>query len=284
MRRQGQYSDSGINPMVAAQMQHMSGQRLQLNSGSSHFAGGSDSFRSSEEHQYMSSKSEGQWQWDRDGQKGSNQISSQSYKEGHGNDISRTLYEGQMSDSKLGMEMQGTKDPRAHARQDELEGRFDDSTFPQTFEGLEQNFFNDLMNLTKEQHEAEDRENARHRERLNEINVQYQEKLMAVRARQATHREEFLRKDAQVRHQQYQQATGNSYQTNAGVSDAHGFGSSANATNTFVDAHRGYAAGHYESYGERAEYAGGARGRGFGSRGQHSGGRAYSSRGRGRYF
>lgn len=83
---------------------------------------------------------------------------------GQVNDISRTLYEGQMSDSKLGMEMQAKKDPRAQAHQDELDARFNDSSFPQTFEGLEQKFLIDIMNLTKEQQEAEDRENARHRE------------------------------------------------------------------------------------------------------------------------
>ncbi|RWV92108.1 hypothetical protein BHE74_00037768 [Ensete ventricosum] len=80
MRRQGQYAD--INPAIAAQMQHMSGQRLQHSSDMSHFSGGSDSFQHGEEHHYMPSKAEGQWQWDRDGTKGSNQISSQLYKEG----------------------------------------------------------------------------------------------------------------------------------------------------------------------------------------------------------
>lgn len=80
MRRQGQYAD--INPAMAAQMQHMSGQRLQHSSDMSHFPGGSDSFQHGEEHHYMPSKAEGQWQWDRDGTKGSNQLPSQLYKEG----------------------------------------------------------------------------------------------------------------------------------------------------------------------------------------------------------
>ncbi|URD96814.1 hypothetical protein MUK42_34555 [Musa troglodytarum] len=80
MRRQGQYAD--INPAIAAQMQHMSGQRLQHSSDMSHFPGGSDSFQHGEEHHYMPSKSEEQWQWDRDGTKGSNQLPSQLYKEG----------------------------------------------------------------------------------------------------------------------------------------------------------------------------------------------------------
>ncbi|CAL9083444.1 unnamed protein product [Musa textilis] len=282
MRRQGQYAD--INPAIAAQMQHMSGQRLQHSSDMSHFPGGSDSFQHGEEHHYMPSKSEEQWQWDRDGTKGSNQLPSQLYKEGPGSNVLSTLYEAQMSDSKLGREMQINRDPRAHARQDELVSTFDDSTLPQTFEGLEQKFVNDIINLAKEQQEAEDRENARHRERLNEINTQYQEKLLAVRARQATQREDMLLKESQARYQQYQQASANSYQSNAGASDAHGFGAAPNAVGTYDDAPRGYAAGHYDSYGERAELSrgGGARGRGFGSRGRYPGGRAYNSRGR--YF
>lgn len=82
MRRQGQYADPGINPMVAAQMQHMSAQRLQHKSGMSHFPGRAASLRTDEEQQYLSSKAEGQGQWDADGLKGSNQLSSHMYKEG----------------------------------------------------------------------------------------------------------------------------------------------------------------------------------------------------------
>lgn len=92
-----------------------------------------------------------------------------------------------------------------------------------------------------------------------------------------------LHKESQARHQQYQQAYVNSFQSNAGASDAHGFGAAPNAVSTYDDAPRGYAASHYDSYGERAELSrGGAKGRGFGSRGRYTGGRAYNSRGR--YF
>lgn len=84
MRRQGQYTDSGINPMVTAQMQQrLSAQRLLHNSGARNYPGGSGSFQPGEEHQHMYSKAEGQWQWDRDGIKtGLNQLPSQMYKEG----------------------------------------------------------------------------------------------------------------------------------------------------------------------------------------------------------
>ena len=120
-------------------------------------------------------------------------------------------------------------------------------------------------------------------QRLSEINNQYQEKLLAIRARQATRREELLRKESQSRHQQYQQASVNNYQTSAGRSDAHGYGSNANA-GALGDPHRSYgAAGNFESYGERSSYGGGPRDRGeYEPRGQYPGGRAYNSAGR--YF
>lgn len=83
---------------------------------------------------------------------------------GQGSDSSRSLYGGQSSDSKIGLEKQANRDPRAQARQEEMEVGYEDNTLPQTFEGLEQNFFHDIMKLTKEQQDAEDLENARHRE------------------------------------------------------------------------------------------------------------------------
>lgn len=280
MRRQGQYADPGINPMVAAQMQHMSAQRLQHNSGMNHFPGRADSLQTDGEQQFMSSKAEGQWQWDRDGPKGLNQPSSNMFKEGQGRDTSRSSYEVQRSDSKIGLEKQVNRDPRSQARPEEMEAGYEDSTLPQTFEGLEQKFLHDIMKLTKEHQDAEDAENARHRERLSEINVQYHEKLLAVRARQATIRDEFLRKESQARHQQYQQANLNSYQNSAGPSEGFGYSSAAASASGYGDAHRAYSASHYDPYGDRSEFMGGARGHGFEPRGQYPGGRAYNSGGR----
>lgn len=87
-------------------------------------------------------------------------------------------------------------------------------------------------------------------QRLSEINAQYQEKLLAVRACQATHREEFLRKESQARHQQYQEADMNNYQNSAVPSEAFGYGSAAAAASAFGEAHRAYAASQYDHYGE----------------------------------
>uniref|UniRef100_A0A6V7QSY3 Uncharacterized protein n=1 Tax=Ananas comosus var. bracteatus TaxID=296719 RepID=A0A6V7QSY3_ANACO len=280
MRRQGQYADPGMNPMVAAQIQqHMSAQRLQQLSGNSQYSG-RDPMQPGEDHHYNLSKMEGQWQWHRDGSKDSSELPPYAYNEGQGTDGARSLYESQRLDSK-----QPSKDPRAQARHNEMEAGREDNILPQTYEGLEQKFLNDVVKLSKELHDAEDAENARHRERLGEINAQYQEKLIALRARQATRREEFLRKESQARLLQYQQASMQNYQNSAGPSEAQGFSSAAAtaaaasaAGSAYAESQRDYAsAGHYESYGQRSEVGRGGRGRGFEPRGQYSGGRGYNS-------
>ena len=45
-----------------------------------------------------------------------------------------------------------------------MENRFGDGLLPQNFDGLEQKFIDDIIKLAKEQNDAEDEENARHRE------------------------------------------------------------------------------------------------------------------------
>ncbi|GKV35059.1 hypothetical protein SLEP1_g43376 [Rubroshorea leprosula] len=46
------------------------------------------------------------------------------------------------------------------------------------------------MKLAKEQNDAEDAENARHRKKINAINAQYQGQLAALRAQHANGRDE----------------------------------------------------------------------------------------------
>lgn len=48
---------------------------------------------------------------------------------------------------------------------------FEDKPLSQTFEGLEQKFLDDIMKLAKDQSDAEDAENARHKEVCMIINV-----------------------------------------------------------------------------------------------------------------
>lgn len=76
----------------------------------------------------------------------------------------QTFYDGQRSDLKVGLEKQPNKESRDRPRNDRFEARREDYNLPRTFEGLEQNFHEDIVILSKELHDAEDAENARHRE------------------------------------------------------------------------------------------------------------------------
>ncbi|KAL5999394.1 hypothetical protein ACLOJK_040854 [Asimina triloba] len=269
MRRQGQYSDSRINPMVSAHLQQMSNQRIQQNSAMTHFPGRPDTLPT-DEHKYLPSKAEGQWHWDRDVVKGSDALPSHLYRDGKFTSL------GHRPDAKMGLDKQGTRDPRAHADEHDMELGYEESSMPQTFESLEQKFLDETMKLIKEQQEAEDAENSRHRERIGEINAQYQEKLMGMRARQAALRDDFLRRECQVRHHQHQQqqASLSSYQNNAGPTDAHrGYGAA-------IVVGEGHRASTGDGYREGSRYLDGVRNHSFDSRGgpyPGPGGRSYDS-------
>lgn len=80
MRRQGQYADPGANTYGAGRMQHMPGQRMEQNSGP--FQGQLEAFTPEREQPYVTSKSERQWRWERDGSKVSNSMTAQMFNEG----------------------------------------------------------------------------------------------------------------------------------------------------------------------------------------------------------
>lgn len=271
MRRPGHYGDSGGNAYVTAQMQHMSGQRMEQKSG--HYQGRSEPLTSDKEHPYGASKADGQWRWERDGSKVPNSMSPQMFNEGQGGDTSRSYFQGQRQDSKMALERQGNNDPRSQPREEDMDIGYEDNPSSRTFEGLEQRFLDDIMKLSKEQTDAEDAENARHRERINTINAQYQEQLAALRARHAGRRDEFLRRESHARQQQYQQATMDHYPNSGmGPSDPHGYGGAAGS-----ESHRTYNVDQYDSYRERARFLGSTRDHGFESRGPYPGGRVYDT-------
>lgn len=64
----------------------------------------------------------------------------------------------------MAMEKQGRNDPRSQPREEDIGIGYEDNLLSQTFEGLEQRFLDDIMKLVKDQADAEDAENARHRE------------------------------------------------------------------------------------------------------------------------
>lgn len=80
MRRQGQYADSGVNAYVAAQMHHASDQRMDEKT--AQFEGRLEAFTPERDNPYVTSKTEGQWQWERDGSKISNSLNSQMFNDG----------------------------------------------------------------------------------------------------------------------------------------------------------------------------------------------------------
>ncbi|KAJ8568346.1 hypothetical protein K7X08_027879 [Anisodus acutangulus] len=165
-------------------------------------------------HQQQQIKSEhhNQWRWERESPKlPTNSMSPNMFPEGQGSEASRSYYQGQRTDPRLALENQGGKDPRAQPREEDMDIGYEDKPVQQTLEGLEQKFLDDIMKLTKEQNDAEDAENSRHRERINAINTQYQEQLVALRARQASHREEVLRRESHARKQQYEQVALDNY-------------------------------------------------------------------------
>ncbi|XVF19572.1 hypothetical protein REPUB_Repub11eG0122700 [Reevesia pubescens] len=175
---------------------------------------------------------------------------------------------GQRSDPKLSLEKQNA-DPRSRPHDENMEVGYEQNLLSQTLEGLEKNFLDDIMKLAKEQTNAEDTENIRHREKINAINTQYQEKLAALRARHVSLKDEFLQKESLVRQQQYQQAMMDHYpRSSMAPADAMPIGnphvnSSIASTAAVGDRHRGYNSDNFDSYRKRARFLGGARDQGF---------------------
>jgi hypothetical protein len=84
---------------------------------------------------------------------------------GQGGNGARSYYHGPPPDPKSGLENQSNKEAsRIQPHEQDMELGFEDNSLPMSFEGLERKFFDEVMKLAKEQSDAEDVENARHRE------------------------------------------------------------------------------------------------------------------------
>ncbi|CAN4120159.1 unnamed protein product [Withania somnifera] len=177
-------------------------------------------------HQMMQQQQQQQqWRWERESPiLPTNSMSPTMFSEGQGSEASRPYYQGQRTDPRLALENQGGKDPRAQPREEDMDIGYEDKPVQHPLEGLDQKFLDDIMKLTKEQNDAEDAENSRHRERINAINTQYQEQLVALRARQANHRDEVLRRESHARKQQYEQIALDNYrQSSMNTRNARGY-------------------------------------------------------------
>ncbi|XVF69308.1 hypothetical protein PTKIN_Ptkin11bG0070500 [Pterospermum kingtungense] len=280
MRRQGQYADSGGNAYVSVQMHHLPAQWMEQNSG--HFQGQLEAFTPERDQPYGTPKSNGHWKWERDESKVSNSMAARMFNEGQVSDGSRTYFQGARPDSKLSLEEQNA-DPRSRPLDENMEAGYEQNLLSESLEGLEKKFLDGIMKLAKEQNDAEDAENTRHREKINAINTQYQEQLAALRARHANRRDEFLRKESLARQQQYQQAMMDQYPRGSLASansipsgNPHGYNGVSGAA-AVGDVHRGYNSENFNSYRERSRFLGGARGHDFEPRDSYPKGRVYDS-------
>jgi hypothetical protein len=83
---------------------------------------------------------------------------------GQGDNGTRSYYQGQMPDQKQGSDNQSKRESRSLPHEQDIKIGYEDNPSSLTFEGLEQKFLDEIMNLVKEQSDAEVVENARHRE------------------------------------------------------------------------------------------------------------------------
>lgn len=223
----------------------------------------------SEEHQQQ------QWRWERESPTlTTNAMSPNMYPEGKGAEASRSYYQGQRAQ----LENQGGKDHRSQAVEEDMDIGYEDNPRPpSSLEGLEHKFMNDIKKLSKEQYDAEDAENARHRERMNAINAKFEEQIVALRARHASRRDDAFRRESQTRRMQYEQATFDNYPT-----DPHGYPPSGDPQRPY---NNNNANNIYDSYRERSRFAGSGRDHGYEPSRAHypAGGRAYGTGGS-RYY
>ncbi|KAG6550474.1 hypothetical protein Mapa_007948 [Marchantia paleacea] len=221
----GSYRGSNVNPLIAAQMQHIAVQRLQHaapNLGPLGPPPPMDEDKRTIEH--IASQLEARRQWEAvsgstQNLNGSGASPPFSYKDGRGASGGGSLssYSGKGSGSEGGYYHNKNMDNGPYQSgggslpelEQDLDGGYEEKGLhAQTLEELEQRFLQETMELTKDQNVEEDKEKAKHRERMNEIHEQYQQKMTILRSKHTKQREDFLRHELQIRHQQYQQQTG----------------------------------------------------------------------------
>ena len=83
---------------------------------------------------------------------------------GQAADAPISYHQGRKSDPRMLLERQDNNDPRSNPGEEDMDIGYEDKPVLQTFEGLQQRFLDEITKLAKEQNDAEDAENARHRE------------------------------------------------------------------------------------------------------------------------
>ncbi|KAM7526744.1 hypothetical protein LguiA_016646 [Lonicera macranthoides] len=172
-----------------------------------------------------------------------------------GGNIAQSLSQGGMADRKVGLEKQANNESRHHPHEQDMEIGYEDKPSQLSYKALEQKLQDELLKLVMEQNDAEDKENARHREKIIEINTKYQEQVSSLRARHNKQREEYLRKESEERLHQYHQTGIVHHLIKSGASDPRGYGVAPAAA--AAEAHRSFGTGQYDSYRERSPFLGG---------------------------
>lgn len=173
--------------VAAAHMQHIASQQTQYDPNMQPYAGQEGPYYD-EQHNSMDQMNQRR-QWETGTQNGSFAMAPYGLKGGPQYD-ERSISKGVIKEEDHGRD---------------AEAGFDQQAMTQTLESLEQKFVQETMQLTKDLNDAEDKENARHRQAIREIQEQYQQKMVSLRAQQGKRRDEFLRQEAHFRQQQYHQ-------------------------------------------------------------------------------
>ncbi|XP_023767717.1 uncharacterized protein LOC111916308 [Lactuca sativa] len=195
MNRQTPYGDASVNRYGGSQS-HASAQRMQQHAQTPQFP-----FRG-----------DGRQQWNTiaNPQIELNPMSPHSYSQGGHKGNMKIQSQERMGNQKYNnYENQGNKETRLQSHEQEMEVGYEDNTYTPSqlsFEGMEQRFQDEIMKLIKDLSNAEDAENARHKERIVEINMRYQENLCSLRAQHASRVGEFVGKESETRLHHYQQA------------------------------------------------------------------------------
>ncbi|PWA53994.1 hypothetical protein CTI12_AA439580 [Artemisia annua] len=139
---------------------------------------------------------------------------------GHRGDLKQSRSQERMVNQKGSRESQENVDARSQSFEQDMEIGYEESgPSEMTFERLEQKFQDEIMRSMKEQGDLEDEEIARHKERMIEINTQYQERISSLRVQHAARLGELLRKESQARLNHYQQAAISTHKTERGPTE-----------------------------------------------------------------
>uniref|UniRef100_A0A7N0RCN3 Uncharacterized protein n=1 Tax=Kalanchoe fedtschenkoi TaxID=63787 RepID=A0A7N0RCN3_KALFE len=220
MRRHTPYADPRINAYLHTEPKAT--HRLQYEMGMDNYTGKSDLIRTQDERISHPSNMESHWPMGHDGSQMLNRVSSHPSRDDRGRNERRPYHQSYVPNPNTDFENQADREA-VQAEQD-MEIGYEETPSPLTFEGLERKFNDEIVSLVKEQNDLEDAEITRHKERLMEINTQYQQQLSSLRTRQGARREEFLQKESEARRYQFQKSGIQEYPNSMSLGDFHQYG------------------------------------------------------------